>query len=117
MEVRKQAIKAMDDADETWTVDDSVLDAQRKVKALAIAKQKIAQQVASALQNADREIAAIHAEEQDIERPGAQADRRADGAAGPGRGARPRSRRPMCEQRPGQIRRPGRGNPPGWMQK
>lgn len=65
MEVRKQAIKAMDDADETWTVDDSVLDAQRKVKALAIAKQKIAQQVASALQNADREIAAIHAEEQD----------------------------------------------------
>lgn len=65
MEVRKQAIKAMDDADDTWTVDDSVLDAQRKVKALAIAKQKIAQQVASALQNADREIAAIHAEEQD----------------------------------------------------
>ncbi len=65
MEVRKQAIKAMDDADESWTVDDSVLDAQRKVKALAIAKQKIAQQVASALQNADREIAAIHAEEQD----------------------------------------------------
>jgi len=65
MEVRKQAIKAMDDADETWTVDDSVLDAQRKVKALAIAKQKIAQQVASALQNADREIAAIQAEEQD----------------------------------------------------
>lgn len=65
MEVRKQAIKAMDDADETWTIDDSVLDAQRKVKALAIAKQKIAQQVASALQNADREIAAIHADEQD----------------------------------------------------
>ncbi len=65
MEVRKQAVKAMDDADESWTVDDSVLDAQRKVKALAIAKQKIAQQVASALQNADREIAAIHAEEQD----------------------------------------------------
>lgn len=65
MEVRKQAVRAMDEADDTWTVDDSVLDAQRKVKALAIAKQKIAQQVASALQNADREIAAIQAEEQD----------------------------------------------------
>jgi dGTP triphosphohydrolase len=65
MEVRKQAVRAMDEADDSWTVDDSVLDAQRKVKALAIAKQKIAQQVASALQNADREIAAIQAEEQD----------------------------------------------------
>lgn len=65
MEVRKQAVRAMDEADDSWTVDDSVLDAQRKVKALAMAKQKIAQQVASALQNADREIAAIQAEEQD----------------------------------------------------
>lgn len=65
MEVRKQAVRAMDEADDSWTVDDSVLDAQRKVKALAIAKQKIAQQVASALQNADREISAIQAEEQD----------------------------------------------------
>lgn len=116
MEVRKQAIKAMDDADETWTVDDSVLDAQRKVKALAIAKQKIAQQVASALQNADREIAAIHAEEQD---KSAQVRKQiAELTALLDRGvARAAQQTADGAQRPGPIRRPGRGNPPGWMQK
>lgn len=63
-DVRIQAVKAMDAADDSWSVDDAVVDAERKIKALGEAKALIAQQVASAVRNADDEVASIQAEEQ-----------------------------------------------------
>ncbi|GAB2903905.1 hypothetical protein GCM10027046_36660 [Uliginosibacterium flavum] len=41
---RKMAVQAMDAADEAWTVDDAVLDAQRKMQALSAEKTRVATQ-------------------------------------------------------------------------
>jgi dGTP triphosphohydrolase len=60
MDVRKQMVKAMDEADDSWTIDDVVLDAQRKIKVLTASKQVVAQQAAAAAKNAESEIAAIN---------------------------------------------------------
>lgn len=60
LEVRKQMVKAMDEADDSWTIDDVVLDAQRKIKVLTTGKQTITQQLAAATKNAEDEIAAIN---------------------------------------------------------
>jgi hypothetical protein len=65
MEVRKQMVKAMDEADDSWTIDDVVLDAQRKIKVLNAAKQSIVEQLAGAAKNADDEIAAINKRQQE----------------------------------------------------
>jgi hypothetical protein len=65
MDVRKQMVKAMDEADDSWTIDDVVLDAQRKIKVLGGAKQAIAQQLAASARNAEEEAAAITHRQQD----------------------------------------------------
>ena len=54
--VRKAAIQAMDAADDAWTVDDAVLDAQRKMGALQHAQAYLAQQTASAQAHAQEEL-------------------------------------------------------------
>jgi hypothetical protein len=54
--VRKAAIQAMDAADDAWTVDDAVLDAQRKIGALQHAQAYLAQQTSSAQAHAQQEL-------------------------------------------------------------
>jgi hypothetical protein len=54
--VRKAAVQAMDAADDAWTVDDAVLDAQRKIGALQQAQAYLAQQTASAQAHAQQEL-------------------------------------------------------------
>jgi hypothetical protein len=54
--VRKAAVLAMDAADDAWTVDDAVLDAQRKIGALQQAQAYLAQQTASAQAHAQEEL-------------------------------------------------------------
>lgn len=46
MESRKTAVKAMDAADDSWTIGDPIIDAQRKIEALGAGKRKLAKQVA-----------------------------------------------------------------------
>ena len=54
--VRKAAIQAMDAADDAWTVDDAVLDAQRKIGALQQVQAHLAQQTLSAQAHAQQEL-------------------------------------------------------------
>lgn len=54
--VRKAAIQAMDAADDAWTVDDAVLDAQRKIGALQQAQNYLAQQTSSAQAHAQEQL-------------------------------------------------------------
>jgi hypothetical protein len=54
--VRKAAIQAMDAADDAWTVDDAVLDAQRKIGALQQVQAHLAQQTLSAQAHAQEEL-------------------------------------------------------------
>jgi hypothetical protein len=56
--MRKAAVQAMDAADDAWTVDDAVLDAERKCRVLEDAKAHVAQQAQSALTHAEAEIKA-----------------------------------------------------------
>ncbi len=55
---RKAAILAMDAADEAWTIDDPLLDADRKTRALRGAQQTLADTLAAAETRADQEIKA-----------------------------------------------------------
>lgn len=64
---RKAAVRAMDAADDTWTIDDSVLDAQRKMSALEAYQKALEAQLASSQQQVSAEIADMKiAEEQAI---------------------------------------------------
>lgn len=54
--VRKAAIQAMDAADDAWTVDDAVLDAQRKIGALQQVQALLAQQTLSAQAHAQEQL-------------------------------------------------------------
>jgi len=54
--VRKAAVQAMDAADDAWTVDDAVLDAQRKIGALQQAQAHLAQQTSSAQAHAQEQL-------------------------------------------------------------
>jgi len=56
--VRKTAILAMDEADETWTVDDAVVDAQRKIRALQGAQGRLAASTAAGETKAQQDLAA-----------------------------------------------------------
>jgi len=56
--VRKTAILAMDEADEAWTVDDAVVDAQRKIRVLQGAKDHLAANAAAAETKAQQDLAA-----------------------------------------------------------
>ena len=53
---RTAAVRAMDAADDAWTVDDAVLDAQRKIRALQEAKAHVGQQAESARLHADEQL-------------------------------------------------------------
>lgn len=46
-DVRKQAIRAMDAAEEDWTIEDPLLDAQRRIQALENEQQQLEQQATS----------------------------------------------------------------------
>ena len=56
-EMRRTAVMAIDSADDSWAVEDAVLDAQRKIKALEAAKQGLLQaaQVAASQAHSDLE--------------------------------------------------------------
>lgn len=56
--VRKTAILAMDEADEAWTVDDAVVDAQRKIRVLQGAQTRLASSTAAAETKAQQDLAA-----------------------------------------------------------
>jgi hypothetical protein len=49
---RKAAVLALDAADEAWTLDDALLDAERKVRALDLAKRALENQARSELEHA-----------------------------------------------------------------
>lgn len=53
---RTAAVHAMDAADDAWTVEDAVLDAQRKIRALEEAKTHLTQQAESAQAHAAEEL-------------------------------------------------------------
>jgi hypothetical protein len=55
---RKAAVLALDAADDAWTIDDALLDAERKARALDLAKKQIEDQARAALEHARSEIEA-----------------------------------------------------------
>jgi hypothetical protein len=76
---RKTAVHAMDAADDTWTIEDAVLDAQRKIKALEEESAHLARQASGAEANGSEElrrseeqqqaaVAAIRRQIQDLEK-------------------------------------------------
>ena len=62
---RKAAVLALDAADDSWTIDDSLLDAERKVRALAAARGQLEAQARQVLEQARDDIAARDASQQD----------------------------------------------------
>ncbi|MBL8298294.1 MAG: hypothetical protein JNN30_08110 [Rhodanobacteraceae bacterium] len=54
---RIAAVRALDAADDAWTVDDALLDAERKTRALASSRTQLEQQARAALEQARRDIA------------------------------------------------------------
>ncbi len=61
---RKAAIRAMDEADENWTIDDPVLDAQRKIAALEAFRQGLDAEVRAKQEKMAAEIAALNARQE-----------------------------------------------------
>lgn len=61
---RRTAVQAMDAADDSWTIEDPVLDAQRKMQALQSYSDALVQQVDSTEQQSAAEIAALQAAEE-----------------------------------------------------
>jgi len=57
---RKAAVRAMDEADENWTIDDPVLDAQRKIAALEAFRQGLDSEVRAKQEKMTVEIAALN---------------------------------------------------------
>ncbi len=55
-DVRKQAIRAMDAAEEDWTIEDPLLDAQRRIQALETEHQQLEQQANSAESKAETDL-------------------------------------------------------------
>lgn len=62
---RKAAVLALDAADDAWTVDDALLDAQRKIKALGSAKAQVEGQAREALALAKSQVEAREARQQE----------------------------------------------------
>ncbi len=62
---RKAAVLALDAADEAWTVDDALLDAERKIRALDQARKQIEEQARAALEEARAAIEARDLNQQD----------------------------------------------------
>lgn len=61
---RKAAVRAMDEADENWTIDDPVLDAQRKITALEVFRQGLDSEVHAKQEKMTTEIAALNARQE-----------------------------------------------------
>jgi hypothetical protein len=53
---RIAAVRALDAADDAWTIDDALLDAERKTRALGAARSQIEQQARAALEQARRAV-------------------------------------------------------------
>ena len=53
--MRIQAVKAMDLADDTWTIEDSILDGQRKVQAVSSERSRILKQLQARTQHIETE--------------------------------------------------------------
>lgn len=53
---RLAAVRALDAADDAWTIDDALLDAERKTRALAAVRGQIEQQARAALEQARRAV-------------------------------------------------------------
>ncbi len=62
---RIAAVRALDAADDAWTVDDALLDAERKSRALGAARGQLEQQARAALEQARRDIAERDQRQQD----------------------------------------------------
>ena len=56
--MRKAAVAAMDQADDAWTIEDPLLDASRKVRALSGARARLDQSLAAAEAEAEADLAA-----------------------------------------------------------
>ena len=56
--VRQAAVRAMDEADEAWTLDDAVLDAERKTRALTDAAAQLEAKLQATVQRAQTDLAA-----------------------------------------------------------
>lgn len=54
---RIAAVRALDAADDAWTIDDALLDAERKTRALGAARAQLEQQARAALEQARRDVA------------------------------------------------------------
>lgn len=57
---RKAAVRAMDEADEQWCIDDPIQDAQRKIAALSAFRQDLAADIAARKEQTAAGIAALH---------------------------------------------------------
>lgn len=55
---RKTAVQAMDSADDSWTIEDPILDARRKIQALELARQGLQSVAADAAQTAEADLLA-----------------------------------------------------------
>ncbi len=62
---RKAAVLALDAADDAWTIDDALLDAQRKTKALGAAKTQLEDQARAALAHAKAQVEEREQRQQD----------------------------------------------------
>lgn len=62
---RKAAVQALDAADDAWAIDDVLLDAERKKRALEVARRELEQQARLALEAAREAIAAREARQQE----------------------------------------------------
>lgn len=62
---RNAAVRALDAADDAWTVDDALLDAERKTRALAAARSQLEQQARAGLEQARAAVAERDQRQQD----------------------------------------------------
>lgn len=62
---RKAAVLALDASDDAWTIDDALLDAERKIKALELARRQVEEQARAALEEARTAVEAREAKQQD----------------------------------------------------
>lgn len=62
---RRAAVTALDAADDAWTVDDALLDAERKIKALDQARKQVEEQARAALEEARAAVEAREQKQQD----------------------------------------------------
>ena len=62
---RKAAVLALDASDDAWTIDDALLDAERKLKALDLARRQVEEQARAALEESRAAVEAREQKQQD----------------------------------------------------